>query len=65
MKPRRDLVLIGNFLPDRQESMQRFAGVLSDGMSARGWNVQSWRPRARFANLAGKYRYAGIPKYLG
>lgn len=65
MKPRRDLVLVGNFLPDRQESMQRFAGVLSDGMVARGWNVQSWRPRARFANLAGEYRYGGVPKYLG
>jgi glycosyltransferase involved in cell wall biosynthesis len=65
MNSRRDLVLIGNFLPDRQESMQRFAGILSDGLSARGWNVQSWRPRPRFANLAGKYRYGGLPKYLG
>jgi len=61
----RELVLIGNFLPDRQESMLRFGQLLEDGLKARGWNVNVWRPRARFANLAGTYRYGGIPKYLG
>jgi glycosyltransferase involved in cell wall biosynthesis len=61
----RELVLIGNFLPDRQESMLRFGQLLEDGLKARGWNVNVWRPRARFANLAGAYRYGGVPKYLG
>jgi len=61
----RELVLIGNFLPDRQESMLRFSQLLSDGLQARGWNVQVWRPAPRFANLAGPYRYGGVPKYLG
>lgn len=60
-----ELVLIGNFLPDRQESMLRFGQLLSDGLQARGWNVQIWRPTPRFANLAGPYRYGGVPKYLG
>ena len=61
----RELVLIGNFLPDRQESMLRFGQLIADGMQARGWTVKVWRPRPRFANLAGTYRYGGIPKYLG
>jgi glycosyltransferase involved in cell wall biosynthesis len=61
----RDLVLIRNFLPDRQESMLRFGQLLLEGLQARGWNVTTWSPRPRFANLAGTYRYGGIPKYLG
>lgn len=61
----RELVLIGNFFPDRQESMLRFGQLIADGMQARGWTVKVWRPRPRFANLAGTYRYGGIPKYLG
>lgn len=59
------LVLIGNFLPDRQESMQRFARVLAHGFSSRGLAVETWRPEPRFARLAGPYRYGGLPKYFG
>ncbi len=61
----RHVVLVGNFLPDRQESMQRFAQMLSDGMTARGWRVDVWRPTPHFASLARQYRYGGWPKYLG
>ncbi len=61
----REVVLIGNFLPDRQESMVRFGQLLEEGLRARDWKVQIWQPKPRFANLAGTYRYGGIPKYLG
>lgn len=59
------LVLIGNFVPDRQESMQRFAQLLADGMSSRGWQVETWKPEPRFTRWVRTYRYGGIPKYLG
>lgn len=65
MSSSRGLVLIGNFLPDRQESMQRFGQLLSDGMTARGWSVQTWRPEPRFTRWVRTYRYGGLPKYLG
>jgi glycosyltransferase involved in cell wall biosynthesis len=61
----RELVLIGNFPPDRQESMQRFAHVMTTGMASRGWTIETWAPQSRFAKLAGTYRYTGLPKYLG
>ena len=60
-----NLVLIGNFAPDRQESMQRFAQVLREGFSQRGWSVQTWAPEPRLARLTPQYRYGGLPKYLG
>lgn len=65
MSSPRSLVLIGNFLPDRQESMQRFNQMVSDGFAARGWKVETWRPEPRFTKWARTYRYGGIPKYLG
>jgi len=59
------VVLIGNFLPDRQESMQRFEQLLNDGMSGRGWTIKTWRPEPHFTKWVRTYRYGGIPKYLG
>ena len=59
------LILIGNFLPDRQESMLRFEQLVSDGMSGRGWRVDTWRPEPRFTTWIRTYRYGGLPKYLG
>lgn len=37
-------VLIGNYLPDKQESMQRFANMLSEGLQRNGITVSCWRP---------------------
>lgn len=65
MSPSPALVLIGNYLPDRQESMQRFGQLLSDGMQSRGWRVETWQPEPRFAKWVRTYRYGGLPKYLG
>lgn len=59
------LVLIGNYQPDRQESMQRFGQLLSDGMLKRGWRVETWQPEPHFTKWVRTYRYGGLPKYLG
>jgi glycosyltransferase involved in cell wall biosynthesis len=59
------IVLVANFLPDRQESMQRFANVLADGFARRGRRVEIWRPEPFFVNWVSHYRYGGFPKYLG
>lgn len=61
----RELVLIGNFEPDRQESMLRFEQILSEGMAARGWRVSTLRPAAKYTKWVREYRYGGFPKYLG
>jgi glycosyltransferase involved in cell wall biosynthesis len=45
--------------------MQRFERALSDGFTARGLTVQTVRPEPRFVKLGPKYRYGGLPTYLG
>ena len=65
MSELRKIVLIGNFLPDRQESMLRFERALADGFRSRGLAVDVWRPQPRFVKLVRQYRYGGLPKYLG
>jgi glycosyltransferase involved in cell wall biosynthesis len=62
---RRKIVLIGNFLPDRQESMLRFEHALADGFLGRGLPAETWRPEPVFARWVREYRYSGFPKYLG
>ena len=60
------LVLIANYEPDRQQSMQRFARALERAFAGKNFAVEVWRPEARFSKLwPGGYRYAGVPKYLG
>ena len=39
------ILLVGNYLPDDQQSMQRFANMLRDGLKARGQDVQLLQPR--------------------
>ena len=59
------IVLIGNFLPDRQESMLRFEHAIAGGFAGRGLPVEIWRPEPIFARWVREYRYRGFPKYLG
>ena len=59
------IVLVGNFPPDRQESMIRFERLLADGFGARGLMVETARPEPHFVKLGPRYRYGGLPKYLG
>ncbi len=57
------ILLIGNYAPDQQESMQRFADLLDAELRARGHRVQLLQPRARFN--AGGAPPVGRAKWLG
>jgi len=59
------ILLIGNLPEDGQESMQRFVALLATGLQARGHTVTVLHPTLRLARLGPRYRYAGLPKYLG
>lgn len=58
------IVLIGNYLPDRQESMKRFAYMLNDGFRLIGIESEIWCPSVLFGSRA-KKTDAGIGKWLG
>ena len=57
------ILLIGNYAPDQQESMQRFASLLEGELRARGHAVQLLQPRARL-NRSGAPP-VGPAKWLG
>jgi glycosyltransferase involved in cell wall biosynthesis len=59
------ILLIGNFPPDRQESMLRFCGMMSEGLKDLGHEVDTWHPIPAASRLVSNYRYGGFPKYLG
>jgi glycosyltransferase involved in cell wall biosynthesis len=45
------VLLLGNYAPDRQESMQRFRVMLEHGLTSRGVSVRSVAPPASFPTL--------------
>ena len=45
------LLLVSNYLPDRQESMQRYSQLLYNGLTERGYTVKIIRP----AEIIGKF----------
>lgn len=59
------VLLVGNFIADRQQSMLRFGALLHEGLAASGHAVQLATPGPVFARLARPYRYQGVPKLLG
>lgn len=59
------ILLIGNFAPDRQESMQRFGDLLARGLAERGHEVSTWAPEPRLVRLLPRYRYGGPAKFVG
>ena len=59
------ILLVGNFEPDRQQSMLHFERMMAAGLAARGHQVETISPRPVLARLARPYRYAGWPKWLG
>lgn len=59
------ILLIGNFAPDRQESMLRFGRLLTEGLRAHGHEVTAWAPEPRLVRLLPRYRYRGAMKYVG
>ena len=56
------VLLIGNYPPDRQQSMQRFGLMMLDGLTAAGIPAELIQPQPFF----GRFRYAGrfITKWL-
>lgn len=59
------VLLIGNFAPDRQESMLRFSRLLAAGLRAEGHEVSTWSPEPRMVRLLPRYRYGGPAKFVG
>jgi glycosyltransferase involved in cell wall biosynthesis len=56
------VVLIGNYLPDRQESMQRYQETLARELVLRGVRVVVLRPEAHLGTISS---HVGISKWLG
>jgi glycosyltransferase involved in cell wall biosynthesis len=56
------ILLIGNYPLDRQQSMQRFATMMLDGLTASGVSAELIQPEAFF----GRFRFAGnfVAKWL-
>ena len=59
------ILLIGNFVPDRQESMLRFAQLLTAGLRDAGHEVTTWSPEPQLVRLLPTYRYGGPSKFIG
>ena len=57
------ILVVGNYLNDRQESMLRFGDTLLAGMKANGIDVDLIRPAAFFGRV--KPASAGLGKWLG
>lgn len=58
------VILIGNYLPDKQESMIRFANLLNEGFRKTGIQSEIWTPTVLFGSKA-KLTNVGIGKWLG
>lgn len=54
------ILLIGNYAPDNQESMLRFAALMERELKARGHTVRLMQPQAHLARSTG-----GLGKWLG
>lgn len=63
-KTRPHFILIGNYPPDGQESMQRFSDLLASGLAQRGYSVATWLPRQVWLRDS-RNPYGGINKWLG
>src|SRR4051794_11891981 len=57
------VLLLGNYPPDQQQSMQRFSAMMLDGLIARGIEAEVVAPRP----VLGKIRLLGrfVQKWLG
>lgn len=57
------VLLVGNYVYDEQESMQRFANLLQNGLSQAGHEVRLLRPMPFFGRIRPAAR--GVGKWLG
>ena len=60
----RQIILIGNYLPDKQESMQRFAKMLDIGFQNANIKSEIWYPKIIFGSSI-KNPNKGFDKWLG
>jgi glycosyltransferase involved in cell wall biosynthesis len=58
------IILIDNYVPDKQESMKRFATMLKDGFETAGLDVEVRKPVVFFGAIA-KSTVSGYGKWLG
>lgn len=58
------VVLIGNYPPDKQESMERFAQMLYAGFRSVGVDAEIWRPAVVLGKWA-KSTDSGLGKWIG
>ena len=58
------IILIGNYLPDKQESMIRFANLLHTGFTNQGVESEIWCPKI-MVGATGFSTNAGFGKWLG
>ena len=58
-----DILLLGNYSNDENESMIRYAEMLKKGLTARGWRVEMLRPEPFFGRLNRSGQ--GLGKWLG
>jgi glycosyltransferase involved in cell wall biosynthesis len=58
------IILIGNYIPDEQVSMQRFTSMLHEGFKEAGVTSEIWYPRVFFGKWA-KQTFYGLGKWLG
>ncbi|GAA4816974.1 glycosyltransferase family 1 protein [Litoribaculum gwangyangense] len=58
------IIFIGNYKPDKQESMERFTLMLSEGFTNAGMEIKIWRPYV-FFGIKSLDPYKGLGKYLG
>ena len=57
------IILIGNYPPDRQESMLRFAQMVYSGFREAGHDCEIWQPTIRFGSFFKDVR-SGVAKWL-
>lgn len=58
------IILIGNYIPDRQESMERFALMLQSGFENAGILSEVWRPTVFFGKWS-RNAHSGLGKWFG
>jgi glycosyltransferase involved in cell wall biosynthesis len=58
------IILIGNYKPDDQVSMQRFTSMLDQGFNEAGVTTEIWYPRVFFGKWVKRTNY-GFDKWLG
>jgi glycosyltransferase involved in cell wall biosynthesis len=58
------IILIGNYAPDQQESMERFAQMLASGLQNAGHEAEIWRPSI-YVGRWNKSTNSGLGKWVG